>query len=446
MPQDLLLTYYGDDLTGSTDAMEALSSRGVPSVLFVREPSAAEFARFADCRAVGLAGTSRSESPAWMDAHLPGAFDWLRRLEAPLCHYKICSTFDSSPETGSIGRALEIGKQVFASDFVPLVVGAPQLGRATAYGNLFARFRGVPYRIDRHPVASRHPVTPMHEADLRRHLAAQTAETVALADLDALGRPAVDTEIDALLAQRPGAVLFDVLDEASQRAVGRQLWRLRERGRFVVGSSGVEYALLGTWAEAGLVPGRADFTPPGPAGRIAVVSGSCSPTTERQIRHAMENGFEGIALDATLMASDDATSVERCLEDAIARASAALQAGRSVVLFTALGAATDVSAALAAMADGRHRIGRRLGRILRALVRREALGRVVIAGGDTSSHGLQALDAFALTLRLPLPRTPGSPLCTLHSAEPDTNGLEIALKGGQIGSDAYFSEIRDGIG
>ena len=33
--QNLLLSYYGDDLTGSTDVMEALSLGGVPTVLFM---------------------------------------------------------------------------------------------------------------------------------------------------------------------------------------------------------------------------------------------------------------------------------------------------------------------------------------------------------------------------------------------------------------------------
>ena len=36
----LLLGYYGDDLTGSTDVMEALELRGVPTVLFTALPSA----------------------------------------------------------------------------------------------------------------------------------------------------------------------------------------------------------------------------------------------------------------------------------------------------------------------------------------------------------------------------------------------------------------------
>ncbi|RYE68021.1 MAG: four-carbon acid sugar kinase family protein, partial [Oxalobacteraceae bacterium] len=45
---------------------------------------------------------------------------------------------------------------------------------------------------------------------------------------------------------------------------------------------------------------------------------------------------------------------------------------------------------------------------------------------------------------LPLPQTPGSPLCTAHGNYRPTNGLQIALKGGQVGTDSYFAQIRDG--
>ena len=31
---DLLITFYGDDFTGSTDAMECLELNGIPAVLF----------------------------------------------------------------------------------------------------------------------------------------------------------------------------------------------------------------------------------------------------------------------------------------------------------------------------------------------------------------------------------------------------------------------------
>lgn len=224
---DLLLSYYGDDLTGSTDVMEALASNGVDTVLFMDQPDEALLSRFSHCRAIGLAGTSRSETPEWMEAHLTPAFRWLKSLDAAICHYKVCSTFDSSPQVGSIGRAVEIGKSVFDQPFVPLVVGAPQLKRFTAFGNLFAAYQGEVFRIDRHPVMSRHPVTPMREADLQIHLKAQTKLSTALADLAVLSSVDADRRIDTLASDCSGMLLFDVDSAESQAQAGNQLWRIK---------------------------------------------------------------------------------------------------------------------------------------------------------------------------------------------------------------------------
>ena len=174
MTGDLFISYYGDDFTGSTDVMEALTTGGVETVLFTSIPGEKQLEKFKHCRAVGLAGISRSQTPEWMSEHLPAIFSWLWTLDARFCHYKTCSTFDSSPQKGSIGRALEIGLETFSQKRTAVVVGAPQLRRYTYFGNLFAAYRDEIYRIDRHPVMSRHPATPMHEADLVKHLSGQT--------------------------------------------------------------------------------------------------------------------------------------------------------------------------------------------------------------------------------------------------------------------------------
>ena len=138
-------------------------------------------------------GRAAARRPAWMDEHLTPALAWLKSLGAVFCHYKVCSTFDSSPTVGSIGRALEIGQaSVRAAMSSPLVVGAPQLKRYTAFGHLFAAYQGQIYRIDRHPVMARHPVTPMDEADLRLHLGRQTNKRIGLVDVAALAGEGVD--------------------------------------------------------------------------------------------------------------------------------------------------------------------------------------------------------------------------------------------------------------
>jgi uncharacterized protein YgbK (DUF1537 family) len=70
-PPGLLLTFYGDDFTGSTDAMEALTLAGLRTVLFFSPPARELLeSRLADLRCMGVAGTSRAMSPAEMDHEL----------------------------------------------------------------------------------------------------------------------------------------------------------------------------------------------------------------------------------------------------------------------------------------------------------------------------------------------------------------------------------------
>ncbi len=75
---NLLLSYYGDDFTGSTDVMEALSKTGLRTVLFLAPPSREQVARFPNLRAFGIAGGSRTMSPEEMEQALPPAFEALK--------------------------------------------------------------------------------------------------------------------------------------------------------------------------------------------------------------------------------------------------------------------------------------------------------------------------------------------------------------------------------
>ena len=91
---DLLLSFYGDDFTGSTDAMESLARGGVRTVLFTTPPTPAQLARYDGLRAFGVAGMTRSMSPEAMEQTLRPAFEVIRQCKPPIVHYKVCSTFD----------------------------------------------------------------------------------------------------------------------------------------------------------------------------------------------------------------------------------------------------------------------------------------------------------------------------------------------------------------
>ena len=153
MSKQLLLAYYGDDFTGSTDALEFLGRAGARTALFIAPPTPAQLAAYSGLDAIGIAGLTRAMPPDAMQAVLEPAFAALRALGPRHVHYKVCSTFDSSPAIGSIGRAIEVGRGVFQNPFVPLLVAAPALGRYCAFGNLFARLgigsSGSIFRLDR---------------------------------------------------------------------------------------------------------------------------------------------------------------------------------------------------------------------------------------------------------------------------------------------------------
>lgn len=421
----LLYAYYGDDFTGSTDALEALALHGLPAVLFLKMPDTQTLQNFVHCRAFGIAGESRSRTPQWMDEHLPPIFAAMRQWGAPVNHYKVCSTFDSSPQIGSIGHAMELGRTAFAAKITPIVVGAPHLGRTLVYGNLFAAAGDQMYRIDRHPTMSSHPVTPMREADLRLHLAQQTSLHIDLVNLQAFQQGRIAACFDERLADGADAILFDGVDEAMLDETARLLCEHTIRKPlFAVGSSGLTYGLLRYWRKLGLIGSAPEFMRPKAAERLLVLSGSCSPITERQIRHAERHGFTALRLKE-----------HNAWEAQLQKAQDALAQGKSIVLYTALG-----------LPDKNARYGEdfsaALGEELHRLLLRSGVRRIAIAGGDTSTHAVRQLGLTALTFAAPL--TPGAPLCRAYAPGAPIDGLELVLKGGQIGPENFFAQVRDG--
>jgi 3-oxoisoapionate kinase len=443
-----LIAYYGDDYTGSAAVMEVMTFAGLPTVLFLDLPSLEQLARFSDCRAIGVAGIARSQTPDWMDCTLPAIYARLAEYDAPIVHYKLCSTLDSAPHVGSIGRAADLGLLALPGEWCPLVVAAPALGRYQAFGNLFASVEGKGYRLDRHPTMAHHPVTPMAEADVRQHLSRQTQRRIGLIDFVAMKERRAEAALARERAEGADIVALDVLDEETLREAGRLIWENRGSRVFALGSQGIEYALITHWQAAGLLPEPEHRFRAEPRTRIVAVSGSCSPVTARQIQHASANGFQAIALDAALAV--DACAWKRELDHAAEVALAALSEGRNPLIHSACGPDDPRIAALAAAiaTAGRSRqevndrIGSGLGQLLDGLLRRTGVRRAVIAGGDTSGHAVRQLGIDALTALAPL--APGAPLCAAHSPDGALRGLELVLKGGQGGGEDFFAIARAG--
>lgn len=449
---ELKLAFYGDDITGSTDSMEALVLAGIPTVLFLEPPTIEQVsAKFPHIQAVGLAGMSRTMTPQEMKQSLPTAFSSLKELGAPIVHYKVCSTFDSSPSTGSIGCATEIGMEVFQSKMVPVAVGAPKLKRFVVFGNHFATLNDITYRLDRHPVMSKHPVTPMDESDLRLHLGKQTTRKIGLLDLRHLALS--DADVDAFLQKQSDdgneIIILDTLDNSHLLKVGRLLWDLgRRQPTFVVGSSGVEFALAEyLQAEKQIRPVH-DFVSPGPIAQIVAISGSASPWTASQIQWALAHGFEGIQMDSVQLVDVKTQEAER--SRLVAQAVDLISSNKSVLLYSAIGPDDPKIAStkeqIREFGLSFNNVGEILatqqGIVLRDILTKTGLRRAAVAGGDTCGYVLKQLGIFVLEFIIPLGTA--APLCRASSNMPQFDGMEIALKGGQLGEVDFFGSVQKG--
>jgi uncharacterized protein YgbK (DUF1537 family) len=220
----------------------------------------------------------------------------------------------------------------------------------------------------------------------------------------------------------------------------------RDAPLFIVGSSGVEYALTQFWQQQGIAPAADRYDRFEAVDQVLVVSGSASTLSATQIQTAVDAGFREIEIDveALTIGPDTDAAGKRLVRDVVA----ALADGASVVMHTARGPDDPRVARLiqALRARGcspeqaRHQSGRmvseQLGIVVEDIVRRHPLRRLVLSGGDTSSRITQVLAPDALQIRARL--APGAPLCTVLSSEPHLRGLELALKGGQMGSADYF--------
>lgn len=444
-----LVTWYGDDFTGAAAVMEVLAFAGIETVLFTEVPDKGLLSRFKTVNAIGVASTARTEGPEWMHEHLPSAFRFLTSLGAPILHYKVCSTFDSSPTKGNIGCAAEIGLNVTNAHAAAMITAAPKMRRYQAFGNLFAgTFDGV-FRLDRHPVMSQHPVTPMGEADLLEHLREQTGLKSGLIDLEDLWSDP-SPKLKTLIDDGVRILSIDSMEDRSEAAAGKLIWENRDTMPFVLGSQGVEFALVRHWQNTGMIPPPPRVKSVGKVDQIAVISGSVSPSTADQIAWAEGNGFAVIRFDAASVISGAQTEAQ-AISEAVDKALSAFSKGASPLICSATGPSDPAVAAVRSSAATTDRtieeinkwIGLTLGRILDQILRTSGLKRAVISGGDTSGHGMGVLGLKAL--KAIAPTVPGASLCIGYGGE-HHDGLEIALKGGQMGTIDFFGWVKDGGG
>jgi uncharacterized protein YgbK (DUF1537 family) len=296
----------------------------------------------------------------------------------------------------------------------------------------------------------------MQESDVALHLRKQAPLAIGNVPLTLLdtASPAELAEYIADMAPSRQAVVIDGLSPEHLTATGSCLQHMASQGAplFVVGSSGVEYALTQSWQAEDAASSTDSYGTFDAVDQVLVVSGSASKLSAMQIDEAVAAGFREVAIDveALTIGPDAGAAQARLVSEVVS----ALAEGASVVMHTARGPVDPRVSRLiqglqvqgCSLEQARHQSGRlvseRLGIVVDAIVRRHQLRRLVLSGGDTSSRITQALGPDALEIRARL--APGAPLCAVMSSAPHLSGLELALKGGQMGAPDYFVRALQG--
>jgi uncharacterized protein YgbK (DUF1537 family) len=418
------VSFVADDLTGAADVLAQAHRYGLDAVLLLR---GGDTAMPADADVVGIAGPARSLGGEAFDELVRAELAQIARTGAEVLLYKVCSTFDSLPTLGSIGRGIELLHEQFTGlGPVAVAPAQPQFGRYTAFSNHFGVFAGHVHRLDRHPVMSRHPSTPMHEADLRQVLAEQFTDrqVPAAVHLPAYADGSFTERWKACQADSVPAFVVDAVTDDHLDEVARAL---RGAGQtsgaqpsVVVGSGGIMAALARTaTGRDPRQPGRQQASGP-----VLVVSASASSTTAAQIGDAVNHGWADLPVPVDLLKNND----QDLLAAVVKHTAAALTAGRDVVVHTTRGS-EDPRYAAAGPIDPRH-VGGLLGTLAGRMAGAGLTRDIAVLGGDTSSHALMAMGVQEL--RVSDQFVTAGPVCRSDDRA-TVAGCRLLLKGGQVG-------------
>jgi uncharacterized protein YgbK (DUF1537 family) len=161
---------------------------------------------------------------------------------------------------------------------------------------------------------------------------------------------------------------------------------------------------------------------------VFLLVGSLSPVTAAQVQHA-GGLYDELMIDPALLLSDAAAG-----ESLARRCAAALGRGRSVLARTTPPAAGGPAPLAAAAVCSEL--------LVRVLSISPQVRRIGVAGGDTSSLALRALGAWALAWAGTLGT--GVAMTRLRADSPVLDGLELMLKGGQMGAADLFVRLQQG--
>jgi uncharacterized protein YgbK (DUF1537 family) len=407
----MLLGCIADDFTGATDLANNLVREGMRVVQAIGVPTGP----IDGVDAVVVALKSRTCPVNDAVAQSLAAAAWLRAQGARQLYFKVCSTFDSTPQ-GNIGPVAEALIGFTGARVVPVTPAFPAAGRTVYQGHLFVGDLLLSDSPMRH-----HPLTPMTDASLVRVLQAQcrTERVGLVAHRDvAGGAPAIEARLEALAGQ---GVRFAVVDGVGDGDLRTLAVAARDLPLVVAGSG----LAIGIPALHGLAPSAQAAALPPAGGAAAVVSGSCSAATNAQVADFRASGGAVFAVDPLRIAAGDDVAAQ-------ALAFALPRLGDAPVLVHATAEPDAVRAVQQQLG------GERAGALVESTLARVTQGlvdagvrRLIVAGGETSGACVQALGLTRLRIGAQI--DPGVPWC--HAPE---RGLHLALKSGNFGSVDFF--------
>lgn len=420
----IVLGAIADDFTGATDLANNLVRGGMRCLQVIGVPQENIDLQEVDAIVVALKSRSCPVGEAVTDSL--AAMAWLSAQGARQLFFKYCSTFDSTDQ-GNIGPVADALLDTLGATQTVIVPAFPINGRTVYQGHLFVGDRllndsGMQY----------HPLTPMNDADLVRVFSRQTSHTVGLANSSVLaqGAAATQTHFEALEEQGVRHVVCDTLNEHDLNVLAEATVSFP----LVTGGSGLGQALPAQyraqgWLDTITEPGRLQPA----SGSALVLSGSCSRATLAQVedfltRHP-DNGF---ALDPLSLAEGD-----KQWKQALAFALAHLQHNVPVLIYAS---ADPVKVNAAQQALGVERAGALVEEALSQLAFTlvdEGVGRLVVAGGETSGAVASALGIT--TLRIGKQIAPGVPWTQASLADREAP-LSLALKSGNFGGVDFFTQ------
>jgi uncharacterized protein YgbK (DUF1537 family) len=415
----LLLGCIADDFTGATDLANTLVKGGMTAVQVIGVPTGP----LPEADAVIIALKSRTAPVGEAVAQSLAACDALLAAGAKQIFWKYCSTFDSTDQ-GNIGPVADALLKRLGSGFALACPAFPTNGRTIYLGHLF-----VGNALLNESGMENHPLTPMTDANLVRVLGRQTDGAVGLVPFTTVEQGAAATRQAMMRLAEQGRryAIVDAVTDQHLLAIGEAA----AQHALITGGSGVAMGLPENFRRAGLLPARGDAANlPPMQGMAAVVAGSCSRATLGQIGLARDH-VPVLELDA--LATPDAAALTAQALDWV---DGKLAADRPVVI--AASAPPEKVAALQAKL-GRDAAGAlietAMAAIAEGLVAR-GVGRLVVAGGETSGAVVQRLGVTALRIGPEI--DPGVPWTF---AEP--RGLHLALKSGNFGARDFFLKAFD---